>query len=52
MPLEIYEKHGGDVDYWSDYWSTERIDEQQQFLESNFLTNIFYKYLSKTDQTS
>lgn len=49
MPLEIYEKHGGDVDYWSEYWSTERIDEQQQFIESNFLTNIFYKYLSKTD---
>jgi len=50
MLLRIYEKHDGNVDYWSDHWSKECIDEQEQFLESNFLTNIFYKYLSKTDQ--
>ena len=50
MPLRIYEKHDGDVDYWSDYWSKACIDEQQQFIESNYLTDIFYKYLSKSGQ--
>lgn len=50
MALRIYEEHDAKSEYWGDYWSKVSFDEQNQYLDSNFLTNIFYKYLSKYDE--
>jgi len=47
MPLKIYQKEGAGVEYWSEFWKKRMklFEEEQQYMEFNFLTKIFHKYL-------
>lgn len=48
MPLEIYQKEGAEAKYWANFWKEREksLDEQQQYMEFNFLAEIFRKYIS------
>ena len=48
MPLKIYREEDAGIKYWTKFWMEreESLEEQQQYIEFNFLTKVFSKYLS------
>lgn len=52
MPLKIYQKEDAGAKYWAKFWEEREksLEEQQQYMEFNFLTKIFHKYLSHREK--
>lgn len=47
MPLKIYQKEDAGMKYWTTFWKEREVslENQQQYMEFNFLTRLIHEYL-------